>query len=189
MAKYNKKQKDKNRIVYELTILLPAFSYMFSQYQATIEERRELMNKEEIKELIPKELEEEVALAGKITKEIAQVLKMFRSLHLEAIKINNLIIDEIDTTKTNAFHLGLALFQLHSEQRGNRLIFKLKSEITDLESLICNELDSKTINRTFDVAQEIVKKIQQRFGYENEVENENIVSLSTLFESRSLKTA
>ncbi|MFA6195296.1 MAG: hypothetical protein WC656_01475 [Sulfurimonas sp.] len=155
MPKTTKKAKEKaiklNKLKFELGLLLPSFSLMFSQYQAVIGEKES-------------EEHEDLVLTKKLTQGISFAIKPYRKLHKEVSKIVVDIMQTEEQSKTNVFLVGLSLFGFYLELQEKIIKIKGHDELNTLYDLLCADADKEIVDRSNMYAESVLKKLKIQYG-------------------------
>lgn len=152
-----KKRYKIEKIIYELTLLLPSYSYMLEQYNHALKESTQKESK--ISEKNRKILNETNVLLEKMR---VQIVK-YRKYHKKTVKIVNDAFDTFDTSNISVFMIGLNLLLMHSSIENQKIFISSTSDIIDFEENILNNIDLKGSNteKAFETAEkysELVKK-------------------------------
>lgn len=136
---FDKKQRKKQakRVMFELSLLLPSFSYMS-------------FNLKNIKDININD--RDVVLTKKIIERLGLVLFPYKDKHLKAVSKNNFILKKIDTQDINTFLFGVSLMAEHLECEDNIIKVGMQDELIELQDIILGFLDDAVIKKTFDTA-------------------------------------
>lgn len=140
--KYMLKEK---QIKYELLLLLPAFSYMKEQWKLAKEEDSPDA--------------EFIASAEVIIDAILLSVAKYRYLHVAIVKDVNNLFDEIDTSDSSIFMIGLYLLIEQSYKDKNSIKICKYDSIIELEMLMVVIIDNEDIvDTSMKVADKFAKK-------------------------------
>lgn len=166
-----KKQLGKNKTLFELSIILPAFHYLYIQLKFARDKHIE-KHKDE-----PQPFTKEFNETAQIVRKLAQIIKIFKPMQRDALDISNIILqkhsDEINNT--NSFLLGLQLLDLHYNIKGKKIEVGLMDVFFELSDYIFSELDKRlaeyTIKTAGDIYMSTVEYFKEMKGYVEERTN------------------
>ena len=156
MAK-RKKKHDTSKYVKELSLILPAFSYMWDRIEKVDDEDKK---------------GSDYTIAKAICRKMAFIAKRFPlSLQRQALELSNKtmqqasdkyikendvpdeLIDEYGGLKVNVFSLGLALFGVHHEHTGKVIHIGLIDLLVELQGFCEENMPKDEINRSYKYAE------------------------------------
>ena len=154
----------KNRTLFELSILLPAFHFLYLQLKSAQEKQPQNSL----------ELSHELNITAKLVAKIAKLIRLFSSLQKDALDISNkamhLHADLVE--ESNTFLLGLQLLDMYYNLQDKKIHLGLKDEFMELSDLVLNLLDKETIEQTIHAAHLIyaqtIQTHEQLFRYKVE---------------------
>lgn len=168
MNKKTQRERDRQKRLFELSILIPSFHYLYIQLK--VARKRHV-------EHDPKKLPKEFILTDTLVKKLARIIKAFQSMQLEAITVSNTIKEkraqEIDNI--NTFLLGLHLLDIHYNLKEKKLYVNHMAEFLELSDYVFDTLDKTVAEHTILVARllylDTIQYHAQEFGYYEEREN------------------
>jgi hypothetical protein len=140
-----------NKIKFELGLLIPSFSLMYSQYQSASDK----VNVAEHDDLI---------IANKLIKKIAFAINPYKQLHKESSKVAVEFMKQEDESHTNVFLTGLSLIGFHYELKEKVIKIKVLDELNDLYDLLCADADKKIVDKSNTYTESVLKKLQAYYG-------------------------
>jgi len=147
-SKAEKRSRDRRLILFELSILLPAFSYMYSIYKISIDENKE---------------DDYTNILKRLTKKIALTTKTYKSLHEEAVRISNSVIEDEEINKCNYFMFAVTLLDIHYKLKGKKLHIGLFDDFLEIQSVVVDELDSDILKISEEYADLVYLKLREEF--------------------------
>lgn len=156
-----KRDLAKNKTLFELSIFLPAFHFLYLQLKSA-------QQKQQQSSAVPSH---ELDITAKLVAKIAKLIRSFSALQKDALDISNkamqLYAELIE--KSNTFLLGLELLDLYYNLQDKKIHLGLKDEFMELSDLVLNLLDKETIEQTIHVSHLIyahtIQTHEQLFGY------------------------
>ena len=150
-----RKEKEKilslKKLKFELGLLLPSLSLMFSQYQAAID-------KKDVEDV------EDLAIANRLIKKIVFAIRPYKQLHKESLEVALELMRTENVNNTNVFLTGLSLTGFHCELKNRVIKLKVFSEISDLYDLLCVDADKIIVDGSNIYAESVLKKLQNYYG-------------------------
>jgi hypothetical protein len=144
----------KRKLLHELTLLLPAYSYMYEQYILVLEAKDSA-----------EEMSGDIELLLLKTHDILEVLRKeimkHKKMHKEAIEIAKSTFDSLSTKGHSVFLIGLNALIVQSCLKNREIEIVKVEDIYDLEEMVLQEL------------------IESNLDYSNTLEMLEIFSLQT----------
>lgn len=132
-----KKKSNNKRIIFELSILIPAFNYIYPQYKIGFSD---ILKKEDKRH-------EDVLLYA--TKRLAYMIKTHKDTRNASIAQSNRILSEIKhSEKINTFYFGLLLLKRHHELENKQICFRGLGDISSIIENVENCVDNGGIGST-----------------------------------------
>ena len=139
----------KKQVLHELSLLLPAYSFMSEQYKSATR------NKEKLESSDLKTLK----LTNKILKKIKKVITVQQASHHKALEIANRAFKQIGTKNKSIFVIGLDMLIAHHTLQEKRISICSEKEILQLEGLMMDEVAGTDID--LDQIMEMVEEYGQ----------------------------
>lgn len=140
-----KRQSEKERAVKELTLLLPAFSFMWESIKEGSDEADKGTR--------------DYFLAKQICSVMSTRLMVYRMSQKDALDRWTELTKDAPELKLSVFLCGLALLSTHLELKNKAVNIGLNNEIVELQELCFEFFDTEQINKAFEWAEENAKKI------------------------------
>jgi len=165
MAKKRTKKRDNTKHIRELSLLLPAFSYIWDRLEKVDEEHKK---------------EDDVKLANSVATKMAHIFKRFDiKTQQKALELSNAcmfkasedyianenvppeLIDEYGGLKVNVFSLGLGLLGIHHEHKNKVIHVGMINELVELQDYSEKNIDRDEINRAFKYSDYVYKYVMR----------------------------
>ena len=144
--KQQKRYNEKVRIIKELAIIVPAFSFMHEEINKG--------TKGEDKNL------RDYKLATQICRELAFRIKPYNSIMKGGVDMWQKINDNLEREEHNLFLMGLSLLSAHMELSNKKINIGLSNEIVEMQELCFEFFSSEQINNAADFADKIVSELK-----------------------------